>query len=146
MLKFLAIWYLEAMKYETKVRKEHIDSLGHMNHAQYLEMFEAARWATLEEYELRGMTLTKYLMEHLKYGPVILNANISYKKELILDEKVFITTKYSEGRRSFLLSIYQEMFNEKNELAAVGEYVMSFMDLRERKVVKLPDEIKSLIY
>ena len=75
--KHLANALQRVAKYSTKPKPEHCDLYGHVNNASYLTLFEDARWAWL--------TANGYGFDTVKetgQGPVLLEANIKYLKEV----------------------------------------------------------------
>ncbi len=122
---------MEAKKYEYEllIKESHLDTFGHVNNAKYLEIFEEARWdlITKNKYGLKEVT-------EKKIGPVILEVNIKFKKELKLREKIKIQT-HCIKQESKIGYINQTIFNEKGEEAAIAIFTYALFDLRERKII-----------
>jgi len=115
--------------YEKTILEHHLDSFGHVNNAKYLELFEECRW---EMITLGGYGHDK--VQALQIGPVVLEANVKFKKELHLREKIKIDFQINLPRGK-LMSATQQIFNEKNEVAAIGEFLFGLFDLKERKLI-----------
>lgn len=118
--------------YETKVliRESHLDTFGHMNNATYLEVFEEARWDILEA---GGFGLKEIRERGL--GPVILEINIKFAKEIRLRETISVrseTEPYSGGK---IMSMQQWMMNGSGEVCCTARFVFGLFDLRQRKLV-----------
>lgn len=119
--------------YEVEIKESRLDMLGHMNNAEYLVLFEEARW---EYITARGYGLNK-IMETQK-GPVILEANIKFLKEIKLREKVRITFESSNSLRK-IVQIKQKMIKvggpDDGQVASELEITIGFFDLKERKLI-----------
>ena len=73
--------------YPITVKESHLDTFGHINNATYLQILEEARWNLITE---RGFGLN--YIQQIKQGPVILEVNIKFLKEIGLRENIKITT------------------------------------------------------
>ncbi len=115
--------------YNFAVLERHLDTFGHMNHATYLQIFEEARWEFITE---RGYGLDK--ITETQIGPTILDANIRYKRELRLRERVTIQSICPEYRGK-IGKVYQRMLKENGEEAATLEITVGLFDMRARRLV-----------
>jgi acyl-CoA thioester hydrolase len=120
--------------WEFTVLEIHLDTFGHMNHATYLQLFEQARWQFITE---RGYGL-KTILETQK-GPTILEANVKYKRELRLREKIKIETETIEYSGK-VGKIRQQMLNIKGEVCAIAELTIGFFDMTARRLISAPAE------
>ena len=73
--------------YRTLIRERHLDTFGHVNNAQYMILFEEARWETITS---RGYGLSE--VHSTGIGTVVLECTIRFKRELKLREEVTIRT------------------------------------------------------
>ncbi len=122
--------------YEMTIRESHLDSFGHVNNAAYLTILEEARWDIISK---RGYGLSE--IHKSKIGPVILEVNLKFQKELTNRETVTIKTgiiKHS-GKIS---TLRQVIFNSKGEQAAVADFVVGLFDLKARKLIDYTPEWK----
>ena len=122
-----------------QVKEHHVDSLGHLNNATYLALFEQARWEGITTQGYGFAEIQKY-----KKGPVILEANIKFLKELKLRENFTITTQMLsyEGK---IAQLKQEMCKEDGQVASVAVFTMGFFDLEARKLIlPTPEWLKAL--
>jgi len=120
--------------FETMIQETHLDFFGHVNNAKYLELFEQARWDVITK---NGYGFDQIM--NLKKGPVILEAHLKYLKELKHRQKVQISVELLEytgkvGR------LKQQMFNEKNEIAAELVVVFGLFDLQTRRLIEATPE------
>lgn len=111
------------------IKESHLDTFGHVNNAKYLEIFEEARWDLITK---NGYGLKEILTK--KQGPVILEVNLKFRKELKNREKIKVLTHMSkhEGKIGY---INQTILNENGSEAAVAVFTYAFFDLKERKII-----------
>ncbi len=96
---------MEPFHYFTTVFESYVDYYGHVHHAAYLTLFELARW---ELYDLRGLGLKK--VQAIQTGPIILEANIQYKKELMVRTQIKISSSYFQNDKK-IGQIHQKLFD-----------------------------------
>ena len=126
-------------KYNLQILEKHLDSFGHVNNAVYLELLEEARWDFITK---NGYGLKRIKDE--KKGPVVLEINMKFKKELLNREHVVIESK-PVGKASKIMQIEQKILKEDGEVAFIGLFTVGFMDLKLRKLIELPDDWKKAI-
>jgi YbgC/YbaW family acyl-CoA thioester hydrolase len=115
--------------YRTLIRERHLDTFGHVNNAQYLVLFEEARWEMISS---RGYGLKD--VHHAQIGTVILECSVKFRRELKLREEIMIRTRVDEV--SFrTLTVKHEILKEGGKLAAEASFVMGCFDLRSRKLI-----------
>ncbi len=119
---------------KVQVKKSHFDSYGHINNASYMSLFEEARWNLLNEYGL-GM---EYIQREL-LGPVLLEANIKFLREIKEEGELVIHTFFNQFLKDSIVQMSQKMF--LGDVLA-SEMIMStgLMDLKKRKLVSFSDE------
>lgn len=126
---------VEESVYEFMVQETHLDFLGHMNNATYLEIYEQARWEMITK---NGWGIKRIMKEQL--GPVILEVNIKYKGELTLRKNIKIHTKIIEIKNSKVLTIQQEMKDESGRVLNTITMDAGLFDLKQRKLVSANNE------
>jgi len=92
--------------YHLIIKEHHLDSFSHVNNATYLQLFEEARWEFLNA---RGFGLSAIHASGI--GPVVLEINIQFLKELRLREAITITSQmqsYDKKIGVMLQRIYSE--------------------------------------
>lgn len=119
----------EGFSYQLQILEQHLDSFGHVNNAMYATLFEQARWELITQ---NGYGLKT--VQALGVGPVILEMNIKFIKEILLRETITITIA-SEDPRLKISTIHQKMFKQSGELAAEGRFTIGLFDLKARKLV-----------
>jgi len=112
-----------------------LDSFGHVNHAKYLELFEQARWDWLSAYAISTETI-----QSSGIGPVVLEVNVRYLRELKAREHIRITTELVEFQKK-TFKIAQHMHRiEDGVLASELHLTGGILDLKARKLIVPPQE------
>ncbi len=129
----------QEFRYEFLVLESHLDTFGHVNNATYFRLFEEARWDIVTP---RGYGLRE--VQKRKQGPVVLEAQIKFLRELHLREKVTIVTHPAPfvGK---VAKIYQKMVKEDGVVACEVEFTFAFFDLAARKIIPPSPEWKHAI-
>ncbi|MFL6116298.1 MAG: acyl-CoA thioesterase [Catenulispora sp.] len=118
------------------VRGYELDTQGHLNQAVYLQYTEHARWEAL-----RAAGIRQNEMVAGGIGPVVLEANIKYLRELRGGEEVDVTCEFAwaEGK---VFQIKQLIAKKDGTVCAEIVLVGGILDLRARKLV--PDPVGTL--
>lgn len=131
---------MESFNFE--ISEKYLDDYGHVNHAAYLEIFELARWDYLAK---RGYS-RNWVVENQK-GPVVLEANIKYKREVLPHENIYIETQLLAHDKPLLMKAHQKMYKEdKKTLASEIDLLFGMMDLKERKLIKIEGPFAEDLY
>lgn len=122
--------------YKLLIREFHLDTYGHVNNATYLTMYEEARWEVVTS---RGYGFEK--VHQSGQGPVILEVNLKFMKELRLREEITITTELVDypgkiGR------LKQQMIKADGTVASEAVFVFGLFDLKARKMIEPTSEWK----
>lgn len=126
-------------EYPVTIKESHLDTFGHVNNAQYLTLFEEARWELITA---RGFGLKE--IKETQTGPVVLEASLRFKRELKLREKIVIKT-YSPSEFGKVVSIKQEMVKEDGAVACEANFVIAFFDTKARKIIEPSPEWKKAL-
>ena len=125
--------------FETTIKETQVDILGHLNNAVYLELFEIARWDIIHS---RGYGLKK--MIELQQGPVLLEINLKFMKEVLARDVVTIKSdlvKY-EGK---IGEIHQKMFKANGDQAAELRVTFGLFDMKIRRLIDPTDAWKTAL-
>lgn len=112
------------------IKEFHLDTFGHVNNATYLQIYEEARWELITE---GGYGLDKIKSSGL--GPVILEINVRFIKELTLRENIIIHTQ-SGGYRSKIGMIKQWITDSNGNICSDIEMKVGLFDTKQRKLVE----------
>lgn len=115
--------------YKLLIRETHIDSYGHVNNATYLSLYEEARWEAITP---RGFGFSD--IHRLQQGPVILEVNIKFLKEIKLRENITIVSSILdyEGKIGHMK---QQMIKDDGSVASEAIFTFGLFDLKARKMI-----------
>jgi YbgC/YbaW family acyl-CoA thioester hydrolase len=120
-------------EYRFQVLEKHLDSFGHVNNAVYLELFEEARWDFIHA---RGFGLEEIKKQQM--GPVLLELNLRFKRELLNREWITITSSTPQedpDGNKLISTLQQKMMKEDGKVAATLDLKVALMDMQKRKLV-----------
>lgn len=120
---------MKQFDYRLTILEFRLDTLGHVNNSVYLQMFEEARWDFISR---NGFDLNQ--VRQSKTGPVILEINIKFQKELRLREEIIIRSEMLEYNGK-IAKLKQTMINQKNEVACEAIMVFALFDLEKRQII-----------
>jgi acyl-CoA thioester hydrolase len=130
---------MSTITYKGLVMANETDSNQHMNVQFYTRKYD----------EATGILLTHVgTIKDLKqknWGMAHIESNIKYLKEVLEDEALHILSKIVSISNK-VITIEHEMYNTgKNELASTATFKLVFLDLKTRRAVTIPTEIKAKI-
>ena len=116
-------------EFRLKIIETHLDFLGHVNNATYLQLFEEARWDYINQ---QGFGVDK--IQSTQTGPVILSVEMKFLKELRLREDVSIWTEFLsyEGK---IGKMRQTLVKADGAISCDALFTFGLFDLRERKLL-----------
>jgi len=123
---------------EFKIYETYLDSYGHVNNAKYLELYEQARWDWMAD---KG--LERSLIESSGIGPVILNINIAYKREVLARQLITIQTQVLSYQKK-IFNIQQKMLLPDGTVASEATITGGLWSMQDRKLVEpTPEWLKA---
>jgi acyl-CoA thioester hydrolase len=120
---------------DLKVVPAWVDENGHMNVAFYLKCFDDAFYGV---YRAWGMDFAE--VHSRGYTTFAAQSNLSYLGELFLDEAFSIETMLVEHDRK-RIRWFMHMRKADGSLAATCEWLLLFVDIHQRKVTEMPDDL-----
>lgn len=116
-------------RYGTSIEEHQLDAFGHVNNAVYLQLFEQARWdlVTRNGYGPDQVRRTQL-------GPTILEAHLSFKRELLLGQKISIES-WMESYEGKVGRMVQRILDAAGTLYCEAHFVFGLFDLKQRKLV-----------
>jgi acyl-CoA thioester hydrolase len=126
-------------QYPLLIREAHLDTFGHVNNATYLALYEEARWELISK---NGFDL-KYIQK-IKKGPVILEVNVKFMKELKLREEITITSELV-NYSALVGKLKQQMVKPNGEIASEALFTFGLFDLVERRLIEPTPEWRKAI-
>jgi acyl-CoA thioester hydrolase len=121
-------------EYSTLIRERHLDAFGHVNNAQYLVLFEEARWEMITS---RGYGIQEVLKNQV--GTVVLECQVRFKRELKLRETIRIQTRVAEVSKKTLV-LNHLILKEDGQIAAEANFTLGCFDLSARKLIPVSRE------
>jgi len=121
--------FIPKHSFAVTIESKHVDSLGHVNNAAYLELFEKARWDWIAQ---GGYGIDR--VQATGFGPIILELSVKFRREVRLGEQLEIqsmTTDYV-GKIGHL---EQRMLRAKTEICCSAYFTFALFDLKGRKIV-----------
>lgn len=122
------------------ISETQLDVYGHVNNAGYLSIFEEARWDWLNS---KGLGLEE--LKRLGEGPIVLELQLKYLKELKARDKIQIETRV-EAFQGKVSKIHQSIvFAEgpkKGEVSAAAVFIFGIFDFTKRKLLPPSDRWK----
>ena len=125
-------------KLELRIDWGDIDLFGHVNNLATLKYVQAARVIYLET-----IGLMQSQAEH-KTGPILATINCQFRKPLFYPGKVTVFSRVDEIKNTSF-SIHHEIYDEKNEVAAVAQDIIVFFDFRKNTKLTIPDDLRGRI-
>ena len=126
---------------EITVRSTHIDVMGHVNNAKYVEFLE---WGRVDEVEKKGINLWDMVKRGL--GFAVVNLNIHYRKEAFAGDILVVKTSFKELRNRKVGIIDQTITKkENNDVVCEAEVTFLIFDMHEHKSITMPEELRRLL-
>ena len=122
-----------------RVRYSDTDKMGYLYYGRYANFYEVAR---VELFRSLGFSYRK--LEHDGVGMPVINMNSKFIHPLRYDELVRVKTSIKEIPSSVITFDY-EIFNENKILANIGRTELTFINLSNNKVVRLPKKLEEVI-
>jgi YbgC/YbaW family acyl-CoA thioester hydrolase len=117
------------------IREHHLDTYKHVNNATYLTLYETARWEWITQ---AGLGLEE--VQSSQIGPVLLELNLIFKRELTLREEITIETRFLRMKNPLVMEIEQRMLKSCGTLASVLVLSVGIMDMQKRKLIAPPPQ------
>lgn len=121
---------LPMFEYPLTILEQHLDFMGHVNHATYLSLFEEARWSFVTE---RGYGLRE--IQRLQIGPVVLAVEIKYLKELRLRQQLVIESCLIEHEKVVGVMKQRMVSPDREVVYADAVFKFGLMNLKTRRLV-----------
>lgn len=129
----------ELSSYQVTIKEFHVDSYGHVNNATYLALYEEARWEVITP---RGFGFKA--IHKMKMGPVILEVNLKFKREIGLRENITITTKLLDYKGK-VGQMLQQMVKADGTVASEALFTFGLFDMKERRLIEPTPEWKNAL-
>ncbi len=126
---------------EIVVRTTHLDVMGHVNNAKYVEFLE---WGRCHEIEKHGIDLLAMIKEGL--GFAVVNLDINFRREAFLGEHLLVETIFKEVRNQKIGILEQSIRRQQNrELVCDATVTFLIFDLKAHKSIPMPENLLRLL-
>jgi acyl-CoA thioester hydrolase len=123
---------------ETKIRVRYAetDQMGVVYHSNYFPYFESARAESI-----RQLGFTYADMEKMGVIMPVVDVHCRYLRPALYDDLLTIKTMLKELPAHHKIEFHHEVFNEKEELLAVGKIILYFMEAKTMKKTTMPQNL-----
>lgn len=122
--------------YRGAVYPWHCDHMGHMNVTWYVGKFDEATWNLFA-----AVGLTPSHLRRTGSGLVAVDQRLTYKRELLAGDVVYVRSWVVEAREKVLQFTHQMLNSETDEVAAACELTGVHIDRGTRRAAPLPADI-----
>ena len=121
---------------QVRVRYAETDQMGVVYHSNFFPYFESARAESIREL---GFTYAD--MEKMGVIMPVVDVHCRYLRPARYDDLLSIKTILKELPLHHKIEFHHEVYNEKDELLAVGKIILYFMEARGMKKATMPAEL-----
>ena len=120
-----------------QVRWSDLDPNFHLRHSVYYD------WGAYCRLEFLGKHgLTSAIMQQLHFGPVLFREECLFRKEIRLDDPVFINLELIKSKRNYSKwTIQHTIFKDQETVAALLTVDGAWLDTLKRKITPPPPEV-----
>ena len=122
-----------------RVRYSDTDQMGYVYYGRYASFYEIAR---VELFRSLGFSYKK--LEEEGIGMPVIDMGTKYILPIKYDEQIKINT-IIENLPSSRISFKYEVYNQNNELANTAKTTLTFINLTNKKPVRMPAELLDII-
>ena len=122
-----------------RVRYSDTDQMGYVYYGRYAIFYEIAR---VELFRSLGFSYKK--LEGEGIGMPVIDMETKYILPIKYDEEIKINTTI-ENLPSSRISFKYEVYNQNNELANTAKTTLTFINLTNKKPVRMPAELLDII-
>ncbi len=130
---------MKSQKYTFRVRYHETDKMQYMHHSNYAKHFENARieW-------LRDVDISYKEMEDNGIMLPVVNLTTDFKRPAKYDDLLTVKTALKQVPNVKIIFTYH-VYNQQQELLAIGETTLVFVDMKKNKPIRCPKHILDLI-
>ena len=123
-------------KTQIRVRYAETDQMGVVYHSNYFPYFESARAESI-----RQLGFTYADMEKMGVIMPVIDVHCRYLRPALYDDLLSIQTTLKELPVHHKIEFHHEVFNEKDELLAIGKIILYFMEAGTMKRTTMPGQL-----
>lgn len=118
---------------QIRVRYAETDQMGVVYHSNYFPYFESARAESI-----RQLGFTYADMEKMGVIMPVVDVHCRYLRPALYDDLLTIKTILKELPVHHKIEFHHEVYNEQNDLLAVGKLILYFMESKTMKKTIMP--------
>ncbi|MBI5858740.1 MAG: acyl-CoA thioesterase [Sphingobacteriales bacterium] len=121
---------------QVRVRYAETDQMGVVYHSNYFPYFESARAESI-----RDLGFTYADMEKMGVVMPVVDVHCRYLRPARYDDLLTIKTMLKELPTHHKIEFHHEVYNEKDELLAVGKIILYFIESATMKRTTMPAQL-----
>jgi acyl-CoA thioester hydrolase len=121
---------------QVRVRYAETDQMGVVYHSNFFLFFESARAESI-----RQLGFTYADMEKMGVIMPVIDVHCRYLRPAKYDDLLTVKTMLKELPIHHKIEFHHEVFNEKDELLAVGKIILYFMEAKTMKRTSMPAQL-----
>jgi acyl-CoA thioester hydrolase len=121
---------------QVRVRYAETDQMGVVYHSNFFLFFESARAESI-----RQLGFTYADMEKMGVIMPVIDVHCRYLRPAKYDDLLTVRTMLKELPVHHKIEFHHEVFNEKDELLAVGKIILYFMEAKTMKRTSMPAQL-----
>ncbi len=130
----------EIFQYQIVIKESHLDSFGHVNNAVYAQLYEEARWDFITKNGFGLETIQRH-----QIGPVILDLQIRFKREIKNRECIIIESQAKELIGNKIIVLEQRMLRADGKVSSDATFTVGLFDMLNRKLIQAtPEWVKAV--
>ncbi len=128
------------IKHQTKLRVRYgeTDKMGYCYYGTYAQYYEVGRTELV-----RALGFPYRKLEENDILLPVASLHINYRKPAFYDDELTIVT-FIKKMPSVKIVFNYEVYNQHQELLNTGETTLVFVDAKERKPMRMPDNIQKI--
>lgn len=119
-----------------RVRYAETDQMGVVYHGNFFLYFESARAESI-----RQLGFTYADMEKMGVIMPVVDVHCRYLRPAKYDDLLTVKTMLKELPVHHKIEFHHEVYNEQNELLAIGKIILYFMEANSMKKTTMPDQL-----
>lgn len=119
-----------------RVRYAETDQMGVVYHSNYFPYFESARAESI-----RQLGLTYADMEKMGVIMPVIDVHCRYLRPAKYDDLLTVKTILKELPVHHKIEFHHEVYNEQNELLAIGKIILYFIEATTMKRITMPQQL-----
>lgn len=122
---------------QIRVRYGETDQMGYLYYGNYALYYEVGRTDAI-----RNLGLSYRKMEEQGIALPVAECNLQYLRPAFYDDLITVKTIIKEMPKDYFIQFHSELYNEQNKIINKGVTTLVFYDIRQKKKVLMPEELR----